>query len=198
MKPTSKQPTNNRWTPELLDLLQRGMAGDSSALPEIKRAFDADPQLVAMFGGLVSLAEQEILGLLVGKHLVAREAITRRTADLRARLTAVCSSALERGLVDRVVVCWLAVYAAELELARQRKHSSGASPLVDAALKLLDRAHARYLTAAKTLATVQKLLKPSPSVLDLLATPVTETGAKRTVARRRVAGNPADGVPISN
>src|SRR5687767_2496127 len=40
--------------------------------------------------------------------------------------------------------------------------------------KRLDRAHARYLSAIKALASVQKLLRPSPSVFDLLRRPVPE------------------------
>ena len=63
---------------------------------------------------------------------------------------------------------------------------------------LLDRAHARHLSALKALATVQKLLKPALSALELIATPVTEARVEGVAGRRRSAANPAHGVPVPN
>ena len=53
-----------------------------------------------------------------------------------------------------------------------------ASAVTQAFQKVLDRAHARYLTASKALATAQKLLRPSLSPLDLVSRPVAERKAK--------------------
>jgi hypothetical protein len=199
MESESNDPNPTVYTPELFDLLQRGMAGDNSVLPQIKQAFDAAPQLSQMFGNLVSHAEQEIIGLAIGKDLVTREAITRQAAAERSRLQASYTSPLEHVLVERAVVCWLAVYEAELDLAKKRKSAPPSLPLIDAAVKRLDRAHVRHLSALRTLATVQKLLKPAPSVLELLGTPPAGKRARNAnAAGRRSAANPVDGSPVAN
>src|SRR4051794_33750082 len=50
-----------------------------------------------------------------------------------------------------------------------------AAPATQAAQKRLDRAHARFLSSIKTLATVQKLVRPAVSPPDLLTRPAADT-----------------------
>ena len=73
-------------------------------------------------------------------------------------------SALERLLVDRVLACWLQIAHADVEQAHSldpgRPNVRAGGPLQDRQ----DRAHARFVKAVKTLATVRRLLVPSVQV----------------------------------
>jgi hypothetical protein len=146
-------------------------------LPQLKKAFDEHPELSHHFGNMVEHAKQALLTLAAGKCLTAKEAITRQMNELRDRLTATAASELERLLVDRVCLCWLAVYHADIDLAQQLLANPGASPASQAAGKRLDGAQRRFITATKALATLQRLARPSPSPFELLR-PVAEAGAR--------------------
>lgn len=58
------------------------------------------------------------------------------------------------------------VYYCDVDLADHVRKGLGPNPSSQAAQKRLDRAHARYLSAVKALATVQKLVRPSLSSAD--------------------------------
>lgn len=59
--------------------------------------------------------------------------------------------------MDRVVACWLQVQEADLRYAQAGNCSF---PQANFHLKRQDRAHRRFLSAMKTLATVRKLALP--------------------------------------
>jgi hypothetical protein len=156
-------------------------------MPELSTALDKFPELTAALGDLSQHAEDALLGLVAGSCLAGREAVRRQLAEMRQRLRAEAHNELERLLAGRVALDWLALQHAQLDLAAQLKSQSGTGPAVHAAQRRLDRAHARFLAATRTLATVQRLLRRAPSPLDLLrpagdATVPISTG-KRTGAR---------------
>ena len=99
------------------------------------------------------------------------EAMARQAAKLRTELLCAGASPLERLLVERVALCWLAACAAEIEAAHLLRTLAGSAPAVAAATKRLGQAQQRLLAAIKVLALVRKLVRPSPSPLDLLAGP---------------------------
>ena len=84
-------------------------------------------------------------------------------AGLRADLGVADAPALERLLVERVVLSWLAGTVAET--VRARAIAAGGKTPAGAKLTELrvDRAHARLVSSARALATVRKLLKPARS-----------------------------------
>jgi hypothetical protein len=84
--------------------------------------------------------------------LPAREAIARRVTELRTRLAATATTELERVLIDRLALAWLEVHAAGLHLAERLAAGGGATPAALAAQKILDKAHGRFLSAARCLA----------------------------------------------
>jgi hypothetical protein len=172
------QAATKAYPAELKAILERANAGDETALPQLKRAFDEHPELVPHFGDMVEHAKQALLTLAAGKCLTAREAVGREMSELRARLAATAATELERLLVDRVCLCWLAVNHADIDLAQKLLASPGASPAGQAAQKRLDAAHQRFITATKALATLQKLVRPAPSPVDFLSRPVAETGTR--------------------
>lgn len=181
---------------EVRDLLERGMAGDESALPAIRQVFDAYPDLARLLGDLARNAQLSLVGLIAGRDLTASEAIVRELAAMRTRLLAEAGSEIERLLVERLLTCWTAVSEAELAVAQQRRSGAPAA-LLDAATRRLDRAHGRYLTSAKALAAVKRLVRPAVSVLDLLRRPVQQGRSPRAAESRAVQA-PAAGTPVDN
>jgi hypothetical protein len=165
-------------TIDLREVLERANNGDASVMPLLDQAFDDNPALATKLGNLARSAEMELTCLIVGKSFAAAEAVDRYVDEMRARLRAEGVSAIDPYLVDRVVCCWLAVHEAELAVAAQLETKQHASPVTQAALKRLDRAHARYLATVRTLATVRKLLRPARSPLELLAGAPVEGPAK--------------------
>jgi hypothetical protein len=181
---TTVLPEEKAYPAELRALLERAGAGDAAALPALRRAFDEAPELAALLGDLAAHAEQAILTLAAGDNLAAREAIARQAAALRDELTQAGASPLERLLIQRVVLCWLAVNAADIEAAHLLRTVPGAAPAVAASHTRLGQAQQRLLAAGKALAVVRKLLRPAVSPTDLLR-PVGEVPAPAGPRGRR-------------
>jgi hypothetical protein len=176
---------------EVRVILEKASQGDVSVLPALRRVFDEHPELSAHFGNLVEHARLALLTLIAGPSLIAREAISREAAKFRESLLARAPSELERLLVDTIFISWMELYFNDMDLAQHLLSNPGASPATQAVQKRLDRAHARFLAAAKALATVQKLLKPSVSTFDLLRRPVNESDplAARTSGLAVIGGS---------
>jgi len=149
---------------ELADLLVRVNNGDATLLPALRKAFDQHPEVVAKLGNIVEHAENALLQLAAGTNPLGKEVIRQNMLDLKARLKATANSELEYLLIDRIAISWFSVNFYEVDSASR----SGSPAATAAAQKRLDRAHARFLTATKSLAIVQKLLRHSPSTHDLL------------------------------
>lgn len=166
--PETTRAKEKTYPAELRELLERGNRGDPTALPAIKRAFDENPEMAALLGDMVRHAEEAVLTLAAGDSVTMREAVRRQADALRGRLAAAATSELERLLIDRVCVCWVEVYYGDVEQAQLLLRSPQAADAAAASTKRLDRAHARFLSAFKALATVTKLVRPALSPLDLL------------------------------
>jgi hypothetical protein len=121
-------PPSKAYPIELKDILERASAGDESALPELKRAFDENPELAAWFGDLVMHARNELLRWAAGDNLTVREAAARQADELRDSLLKEAHSELEKLLIDRVVTCWLEVYAAQAHAADRQANGKVATP----------------------------------------------------------------------
>jgi hypothetical protein len=161
---------------ELRDVLGRGQAGDATALPEIQKAFDQNPELTGMLGDMSKMAKEALLHSVAGPSLTAREAIRRQSDRLFRELVGWSSQVPVRLLAERVALTWLEVHHADLQLAEALKKRSAESPQVQAVERRAHAAQARYLAAIQALATVKAITQPSPIVIDL-TNPVT--GADR-------------------
>ena len=94
-------------------------------------------------------------------NLAFREALNRKLASLREELEGPSPSPTEWLLVDRIVACWLQVQEAEFHGAQADNYDA---PKANFHLKRQDRAHRRFLSGMKTLATVRKLAVPTLQV----------------------------------
>jgi hypothetical protein len=170
---------------ELKSLLERGHAGDATLMPELKRAFDENPELTAMLGNLAQHAEQGVLSLIAGPSLTGHEAVARYADSLRQELLATVASPLERLLAERVVLTWLWTHFADLDMANRLSQGQGATQACREADKRRHRAHQRFLTATKALAVVQKLLVKPLSPVELLNKTVAEQSPESMGPRSR-------------
>jgi hypothetical protein len=154
--------------PKLLALIKRGEAGDSSVLPALREAFDEHPQVWQEVGDLARNAERSILSLAAGSNVVLREAIARQLAHLKRELAEDNDSPLLRLLIERTALCWLETYYLDA-LAAQLREQFAAPYQVDAIERRRDHAQHRFLSAARALATVRKLLVRTPTPFELAA-----------------------------
>src|SRR5262249_7098349 len=76
---------------------------------------------------------------------------------LRSQLAGPEATALERLLVDRVVLSWLALHEAELADVRAEGRTMAQG---DYHRRRVDSLHRRYLAAVRTMATVRRLAAP--------------------------------------
>jgi hypothetical protein len=139
-------------------LVRKVEAGDEGLLPQLREAL-RDPRWVELLGGdLARWPIDRLLTAASGGRLVVREAIVRKMDLLRAELAGPDPSADERLLADRVVACWLHLHHLEYTDTSLTAAGGQAGELLQRAV---DRAHRRYLSAIKTLATVRKLALPA-------------------------------------
>jgi hypothetical protein len=167
-------------------LLERAQDGDRSVLPALRQLLDREAALWQHCGDLARHAEETWLRLITGKNLLLQEAIPRKLAELKAELTSPDATVLERLLVQRIGLCWLQVYFADLEEARGRTGGQAHPATGEQLRKRLDGAHKRYLQALKQLAAVRKLLRRSPSPLEVAAhLPFRNTTARGPASESR-------------
>jgi hypothetical protein len=166
-----------------MKLLDQAQKGDKKTLPALRKLLE-NPAAVDNFGG--DLARQVVFSLInaaAGENLLLKEAVPRKLELLRAELSGPNPTPLERLLVERIVVCWLQVHHAEIRFAQAQDLSLDQG---DYFQRCIDRAHKRYLSAIKTLATVRKLALPVLQVnigrkqVNVAGSCVAADGAKET------------------
>jgi hypothetical protein len=142
-------------------LIDRAEAGDEAALSEAIQIHDAMPRLWTATNDLRKSAERLIFKAIPGaeNQLYAWARVSRQLDALRADLGGPEPNPLESILVDRLVLCWLHSYQTDLGLAQQ---TIDQFPLAQRqfAAQQAERAERRFLRAAKTLATVRRLIGP--------------------------------------
>jgi hypothetical protein len=146
--------------------VQRAQQGDASALPELRRALDEQPELWRRCGDLAAQAEAAWLRLAAGPDLLLRESLARKLEELKSELGGPDPSPLERLLVGRVASLWLQVHYADTVYAQTR------GPVATPALlrelqRRQDSAERRDQAAIKQLALVRKLLRPSVAPVEV-------------------------------
>ena len=117
--------------------------------------------------------------MMAGDNLMLRESWRRQLEGLKTELTGDSPSPLERLLADRVAAAWLQVQCADAGAAVVQ---GGEAAEEATALRRQNAANKRYLQAAKTLAVVQRLLRPrvSPAQMAARLGPGGKGGVRRT------------------
>ncbi len=164
-------------------LLKAANEGDVEAVREVFSRLDGTPELavlVDMMADLALRAQENILGVVGGrKSPLSSACFERKLLAMKAELGGPSPAPVERLLVERIVNCWLQVHQLEIMLNHKDLKSCGASQYLD---KRLDRAHARYLAAIRSLGQVRRLARPMPP--PLVQVNVSAPQAPQEVARR--------------
>jgi hypothetical protein len=164
-EPSSATLAEPRDSAELRVLVQSAQAGNSAALPHIRKFLDDHPEVWRHVGDLATLAERAWITVLAADHPVAVESMKRTVAELKADLAGEHPTRLERLLIDQVIACWM-----EVSYLESISADPGRSSLEQAGFRLqrLESAQKRYLNAMKALTSIRALapagLEPTPSV----------------------------------
>jgi hypothetical protein len=149
---------------ETAKLLKRASKGDKTCLPEL-RALLADPErggrILEIYGSPDKWLVADLLGQVAGDDLAVSEATARKLAEVRDELAGPNPMPIERLLAERAAVCWFLVNRYESNFSNAKDLTIRQAAFHQ---EKIDRAHKRYLSALKTLATVRKLALPAIQV----------------------------------
>ncbi len=141
-----------------LEIVTRANKGDAKAIAALPEVLDRAPEIREAIERIVEGAvERRVIESMHGDSVVVRETLRRKLADMRMELEGPSPSPIERLLVDRVVACWLQTEAADYRATPPKGCTLAQANSLS---KRQDRAHRRFLSAMKTLATVRKLALP--------------------------------------
>ncbi len=192
-KPTTKTDESKPHT--LAELVERANGGDRASLKTLRKVLDQHPEIWREAGNLASHVEATWIRLAADGNALAAESIRREADRLRLELLGASATAIERLLVDQIVICWIQLKLAELAAGSARKSHLVRERFHDLRLQ---KAQRRYLTALKTLAQIRRLpfsaltpatREPSPlpatdEILDNPPQPASDTAAFRIFPER--------------
>jgi hypothetical protein len=167
-------------------LMRRADDGDEEARAELCRRMDhAQPAKLEEIGCLARRAEDALLHA-ANRDFVSYEAARRCLEEKRRDLAGPNPTALERALADR-----LAFALAEADYLAAWRARGGEMSIKQS--EHLERrysaAHARAMSAARTLATVRRLLPGAPTVAVGVQVNMGHTGASSNVTEGRIRGS---------
>jgi hypothetical protein len=144
------------------ELLERASKGDQSCLPEVRELLadpESGPGWLETYGSSAEWLRQSIVRSAANGHVLAREAILQKLDAIQAELAGPNPTSMERLLAERASLCWFIVHWYE---------DSFVEGIDDMSLRQavfhqgrIDKAHARLLSAIRTLAQVRKLALPT-------------------------------------
>jgi len=143
------------------ELLMLADAGNQKANTLLFARWDKAGMTDGMIEGMVEIQDRVLT--IAHTSLFTKELYERKMNKLRAELGYKSGSALERLLIDRIVMCWYNLSNAEANYAAKTR--DGVSLEVGTYLqKSVDRSEARYQAAIKSLAVVRRLQLPALQV----------------------------------
>jgi hypothetical protein len=151
-KPTSKTDESKPHT--LAELVERANGGDRASLKTLRKVLDQHPEIWQEVGNLATHAETTWIRLAAEGNTLAAESIRREADRLRLELLGASATAIERLLVDQIVICLIQLKLAELAAGSARKSHLMRERFHDLRLQ---KAQRRFLTALKTLAQIRRL-----------------------------------------
>ena len=181
--------------------MERADRGDQAALMEMKaelqRADDAngtpglaDRYLAETIGDLDHRTQAQLKSQYFTNRLALQESIQCRLTQLRTALEGPNPNALERLLIERILVGWIEVNRADMVHAGQISGGKTPLPLLEFCQRWQGRAHRRFLAACKALAQVRKLLGVNVQIniaekqINTMGAPVAATEGQGSNAQR--------------
>jgi hypothetical protein len=134
---------------KLETLSQAALAGDTTALDQLRADLDLVPHIWRRLADLQVLVELKLIGLVAGKDPLGAEAFRKRCSELRHRLLEGEPSSLATKMAaSRVVATWLFTQLLELRVLE--------SPDDLRNIKSLEQAERRYQVAMRTFCLVRQ------------------------------------------
>jgi len=152
--------------PEIYEII-KSTSRENPAPADVERLtkYLADnKEAVEKLGNLANHVETQVIENAFNSVLTKQSAYMHMAA-MRVDMRYDQSSAIEKGLIDHIVLCWLRLHICEFDYDRYTKNAS-----LERALfweKALTAAQKRYLRSVETLARVRKLMQPAPSPIAL-------------------------------
>lgn len=155
-------------TRELVEhLTRRANYGDRQAADRLRQILRANPEIWQEVGDLAKHAERCLIEMIAPGNLVLAESVRLQADRLRKSLLAEATdTALERLLIDDVVVTWMEAEYTRVAALQPQQYKQDARYWAQAH----ERADGRYKSAISELATLRGLLGRGNAVL-----PMTET-----------------------
>lgn len=138
---------------EAAQLVARAQQGDSECLPQLAQFLDANPQLWLQLTDVSRRTEAAVLEAVAPVDHLLRESFRRKSALLREELLESGDSALERLLIDRIVISWLWLASLEATLTQAQELPPATRREVERQRNNTDR---RYQSAMKSLVMIRK------------------------------------------
>lgn len=128
-------------------------------IANLQAVLRAEPSLARVLFDLSAVNTERVIAALAG-DVLAREALSVTVESMRDALGYQEGSALERGLIERVVTCWLRVQQAEKGYTGLLNQTEVVIAHADWWERRMTGAHGRYLRAVEGLARVRRLTRP--------------------------------------
>lgn len=160
------QPTKRLTAEEsgrLITQMNKAQKGNRKALAEASQTL-TEQRLWHVVGDLGHRAQEAWIEATAGSNPLTKKGLEEHLRELRDTLREAGDSPMDRILIDRLVACWLQVNYADWQHRALLKRGSYSFAEGRYDQERQDRAHRRLLQAAKTLATVRRLLVPAVQI----------------------------------
>jgi hypothetical protein len=172
---------------EMVSIAERCQAGDVLALDDFRDVLRSGWRelLLEAIGNPAKKLTDVLISTLAAKDRAYFEAINEKLAELQKDMTPHDAGPLERLLAQAVAVSWLAACVAEWQAAR-RDRAGGVTPReMEAMARRTDRAHRRFLSAARALSTLRRAAPPQVLVQAVVVHDTPPSQVTRPVTPRK-------------
>jgi len=150
------RPNRGVWRKRRRQSMPDESMNHDTPLPEEADRPEDKPRWQQAFG-LAEMAELAIVGMMAGTDEALGKSLRERLRAIEADLDMEHSGRLEQLLIRRISLSWAQSHHGDVLVARAAPENLRDAKFVAG---WRDRAHRRFLSAVKTLATVRKLLPP--------------------------------------
>jgi hypothetical protein len=155
---------------DLLALLEASTAGDTVAQKRATAFMRGHPQIAELLVAHAADLRTTWLSL-SARSPISRVALQTRADAIGRDLATGTPSPLQELVIERVILCWLQLYLAEIRCVDGLK-SNAAPHQTEFYDRMADRAHRRYLAAIRSLAQVRRLELPVLTQLNVATSQV--------------------------
>lgn len=150
---------------DLVDTMKktRGKKQSSEQLTEIEASIAKYPEAAAKLGNLSVHTQASMLKRIFGDtENLLKLSVLEHTNQVRRNLGYDDVGAIEKAIIDHVVVCWLRLYETESRYESLMREDSVTITRAEHWEKRLEIAQRRYLRAVESFAKVRRLLSAAP------------------------------------